>query len=882
MADADQTAESRRLHILESHEVDALYGRPRFTPDEQQLYFTLTEAEQAACAELRSLASQVGFVLQLGYFKAKQLFFAFTFAEVADDVAAILSRHFPTAVTAPWEPLSKPTILKQRTLILQLLQYRLCRAPQRQQAIFHTRQLAQISSKPIYIFRELLQFFAEQRIVAPGYTVMQNLVSQAVTFEQQRLTRILQHSLTLDDTAALDKLIAETEGLYRITRLKHEPADFSRGAMREEIERATLLHPLAALAGRVIPALAISPDAVAYYASLVSYYSVFRLLQLDRWLCYLDLLCFILHRYHRCHDHVLAAFIHGVTAFTEESREQAKIQAATQRQERDDDLVKAGGVLQLFLTDPPTPAMPFLTVQAQAFALLDRARLARVAAYLTTKAPVDEQALQWEVIEGMHRRWKPALRPLLQAADLSTGRADAPLLEAVRFITRTLAAGSSLKQLDPESFPSRWLPVRQKRYLYTQEPAEGKRLIPDRYEFLAYQRVRNGLEAGDVVCQQSVQFRSFEDDLLSDAQWQANADLLTASGRVILDRPIHEQLAELESQLEARIQEVNARIADGENTHIRITRRGERTRWTLPYPRSSEPVNHPIFDDLPQVDLSRVLAFADAGCQMLEAFSHLLGRYGQPTVYPAVLRACLVAWGTNMGLGRMGDISDISTHILARASENYLRPETLKAANDRVSNAIAALPITACYDLGGQRHSSSDGQKFETAIPTFNARSSWKYFGLHKGIVADTLMVGYVPVNALIIGAHEHESHYVLDLLLNNTTSLQPAVHSTDTHGTNQVNFALLHVFGFQFAPRYRNIQEKMKTGLYGFQHPRAYAELLLRPIRKLKTELIIAEWDNLRRIFASLALKTTSQSIIVRKLNAYAGYSRDTCKNGK
>ncbi len=90
-------------------------------------------------------------------------------------------------------------------------------------------------------------------------------------------------------------------------------------------------------------------------------------------------------------------------------------------------------------------------------------------------------------------------------------------------------------------------------------------------------------------------------------------------------------------------------------------------------------------------------------------------------------------------------------------------------------------------------------------------------------------------------------------------------------NGTNQANFALLHVFGFQFAPRYRNLSKKVRTGLYGFQHPRTYADLLLRPIRKLKTELIIAKWDNLRRIFASLALKTTTQSIIVRKLNAYA-----------
>ncbi len=834
------TTESRRLHILEPHEVAALYARPNFTPNEQQHYFTLTPAEQAACAELRSLASQVAFILQLGYFKAKQLFFAFTFAEVADDIAAILARHFPTATQPAWEPLAEPTIRKQRARILELLDYRRCRVTERKQAALHARKLAQISSKPVYIFRELLQFFAEQRIVAPGYSAIQNLVSQAVTFEQQRLIAILQQALAAADTTALDALLAQTDERYRVTWLKQQPADMTRDAMGEEIERATLLRPLATLAERIIPALAISREAVAYYASLINYYAAARLLQLDRWVIYLYLLCFVYHRSRRCNDRILTALIHGVKSFTDEAREKAKSQAGAQREQREEDVAKASDVLGLFLIDPPDPGEPFVRSQARAFAILDRPRLARVVAYLATRAPVDQLTLQWEAIEAMQQR------------------------------CGTLEAGTSLGKRDPEAFPSRWLPVRQKRYLYTQEPGGRKRLIPDRYEFLTYQRVRNGVEAGDVVCQRSVQFRSFEDDLLSDEQWQANAELLTASGRTVLDRPIREQLAELEDELEALIQEVNARIADGSNTHITVRQQGGRTRWTLPYPRSSEPVNHPIFDEIPQVDLSRVLAFADEGCQILDAFSHVLGRYSEAGIPSAVLRASVVAWGTNMGLGRMGSISDISAHILARASENYLSPETLKAANDRVSNSIAALPITAVYNLGGQRHSSSDGQKFETAIPTFNARSSWKYFGLNTGVVANTLLVGNVPVNAQIIGAHEHESYYVLDLLLNNTTTLQPAIHSTDTHGTNQVNFALLHVFGFQFAPRYRNFPERVRTGLYGFQHPRAYGELLLRPIRKLKTELIFEEWDNLRRIFASLALKTTTQSIIVRKLNAY------------
>jgi TnpA family transposase len=145
----------------------------------------------------------------------------------------------------------------------------------------------------------------------------------------------------------------------------------------------------------------------------------------------------------------------------------------------------------------------------------------------------------------------------------------------------------------------------------------------------------------------------------------------------------------------------------------------------------------------------------------MEAFEHVLGRYVKHEADDRAIIACLIAWGTNMGLGKMGDISDIGYQTLVATSESFIRLETLSEANDRVSNAVAALPIFRQYDLGDALHSSSDGQKFETRIPTINARHSPKYFGLHKGVVSYTLVANHVPVNARIIGANEHESHYV-------------------------------------------------------------------------------------------------------------------------
>jgi hypothetical protein len=47
--------------------------------------------------------------------------------------------------------------------------------------------------------------------------------------------------------------------------------------------------------------------------------------------------------------------------------------------------------------------------------------------------------------------------------------------------------------------------------------------------------------------------------------------------------------------------------------------------------------------------------------------------------------------------------------------------------------------------------------------------------------------------------------------------------------------------------------------------------DIRLKPTSKVNTRLIIKEEDNIQHIFTSLALKVTSQSIIIGKLSSYA-----------
>ena len=62
----------KRLRILGDDEIEAVYRRPRFTHEERLEYFSLSPTEKAALEQLHSIKSRIYFILQLGYFKARQ------------------------------------------------------------------------------------------------------------------------------------------------------------------------------------------------------------------------------------------------------------------------------------------------------------------------------------------------------------------------------------------------------------------------------------------------------------------------------------------------------------------------------------------------------------------------------------------------------------------------------------------------------------------------------------------------------------------------------------------------------------------------------------------------------------------------------------------
>ena len=85
----------KRLAILSEAEKSALYELPDFDDDQRLEYLTLTAQEQELLLKQSCLETKVYCALQIGYFKAKKMFFRFAWSEPAtEDITFILQEYF--------------------------------------------------------------------------------------------------------------------------------------------------------------------------------------------------------------------------------------------------------------------------------------------------------------------------------------------------------------------------------------------------------------------------------------------------------------------------------------------------------------------------------------------------------------------------------------------------------------------------------------------------------------------------------------------------------------------------------------------------------------------------------------------------------------------
>tara|TARA_B110000503_G_scaffold119440_1_gene181247 strand:- start:52 stop:3150 length:3099 start_codon:yes stop_codon:yes gene_type:complete len=862
---------SRRLSVLTPSEQKIIYGLPILNSEERKYYFWLTDADQEIIdTQIRGLESKVYYILQLIYFKISFRFFKFRFSDVTQDIDYILKKYFSEEANFNFSKIfDKRTIWKQQSIILKIFSYKLSSKKEEERFLTLAKSTVLIDANPRYIFKEIVRFAYENKIIVPAYTNIQLIISKAIVTQEAILFEKLNNLISDELRMLIDNLLQkEDETRYSLTLIKSPPKSFSYGHATEERKKRDTLTPIFEKAKLILEHLRISPLSTKYFASLVDQYTIYKLNRFDNIKRYFYILCFVYYRYLSINDSLIKTYLYLVGKYKSEVTEEVKQKIFQMRLENSNNLKKGATIFRLIANDKNIkPGQLAQDLRSEVFSILSANKINKLADYLE-KSDVDFEDFKWNEYDKKYDKIKRNLRHIFKDLTLNTNVKgnNLELYKSALFFQEFLQENNNKMESPPADF----IPKHLEKYLY-EKVDKKKSIITHRYEVLLYRMLKNKIDSSDIFIYNSINYRSMESDLIELNHFIKNEkkiveNLNSSFLKGDFAKIIQEKLKILEKEIEV----TNQNILDGKNDHFKFASDHKRDKWHLEYEGvGNKDINNPIFSKLPKIDIVDLMLMVNKKTTFLSAFTHILNRYSKSGIDEMPLIGALIAYATNMGIGKMAFNSNLEYNQLKGVKNSRLREETLKEANEIIINATAKLPIQKIYNINDQIHSSIDGKKYEAMPNIFNARYSPKYFGLNKGISVMTLVANFQPVALKIISPNEYEGNFNLELLMMNESDMQPSINSTDMHGINEINHALHDFANYDFQPRYTDIYKQAQNicGAKDFsKYPDHY---IIKPNYKINTQLMTDEGFNIRRIVASMMTKTCTVSTIVKKLSS-------------
>lgn len=860
--------QKNRLQLLAEAEIDDLYARPDFNAIERELYFTMNQQELDALSQYSTTKTRVAFILQLAYFKAKHQFFTFTFDEVRSDIDYVLEKYYKIKNATLPKNIVRQILSQQKNVILNLFDYQDWSSKQAELVETHICELLRYYPKGHDTFRQLLVYLDNQKVLLPTYRSLQDLFTQAYSKENDRLDKLVL-SIPLAQQEQLSKLINKEDGITKFNVIRADQKNFKYTAIKEEADKAAEIADLYAFAKEFIPILQLSKNAIRYYAELAEQYAASRLRKLNKTQQWLQALCFVYHRYQQIMDNLITSFIFHIRAILADAKKHANKALAEYNTTLVVDMPKLARFMKWFPNRKY--GLSHEGLNHEAYKILPEKQFPIIAEYLGGST-FDKKAAMRDFYLESSRLFALYLRPILINVPFIYHRDEDDIMDFIKLIKNHYSrkkgpASFKLPEDIEETISKTALP-------YLKKSAGDKKIDPHLFEFFVYQKMYRRLDKGLLCCNDSVSYCDIDHDLVSETVVDDAAKIANEFGYlkipIYCDQRLDDALSELNRAWERTIN----RISCGENLafNIKENKAGEQD-WSLGYD-SVEKLDDSFFRTLPQVEIPDIMMHMGDNADMWNVFTHMKTRYNKKTK-PAktALNACILSEAFGVKTKKMAEMSDMNFNLLRSTHEDYIRIDTICAANDKTGNLVHSLPIFKLWDLiENKTLSDGDGQKLPTSESTIQSRYSKKYLGKAPGISLYTLIANFVAVNAKNIGLNEYEGHSLYDLINGNKTDINIDMVTGDNHSLNQLNFIILDSIDVDYVPSIKDLKEAT-CDLYSVK-PIDLFTGIIRPKGIINVPLIKSQKRGILRVLLSLLLQENTQSTIVKKINSFARYS--------
>ena len=379
---------TKHRSILLDSEISDLYNPPALPSEQRRIYFTLNDVELNAFHSLNDRHSQIYFVLLLGYFKVKPVVLEFTFSQIKDDFYFVKHEYF-SEVKLAQRNLSRSQKSRLYQRIFRLTNHNAFSNDNRLSFSKKAQSIALVNFDSRYIFDECIEFLVSQNIAIPRYYFLQRTINSSISKEKHRLSAIVKSTLPKPLLIFLNYIL-KSDSQISIRDIRQSAKNFTPKKLSKEIHIFNLLQPQMCHIDPVINSLNISQTNVAYYGSLVDYYTVAKLKRLDKLTGYLYLLCYLKTRYRELNEHLADALFYHARKLKEDARLYVKETAFNEWKKAEKNVDQTSKLLYFFIDDSISDNIPFSDVKSEVFKLIDKNDLASLCRYLTdSKRPLE-------------------------------------------------------------------------------------------------------------------------------------------------------------------------------------------------------------------------------------------------------------------------------------------------------------------------------------------------------------------------------------------------------------------------------------------------------------------------------------------------------------
>lgn len=841
------------MYILSDEEINELYSVPLIDGHDRDSVFSLNDREDAQRLSRESDTIQIYYILLLSYFKFSRVRLDLELSPRNPDFEYVKERYFPGKELRPVKLTAnqKHIIYKKVFAVVEIKPY------DENQAAMLTDFAAKIAANqclPVSLFDELLDWLTLNVVEIPSYRKLQQIVTASFNKEKSRVTDIVSSDLLVETKRKFKQFLNDASDKHVFNNIRFEARDFSPIEIKKEISAFDSLVLINKEVTPLIKSLQIPQGRIKYYAELFNELSISRHKKKSDDEFNLLFSCFIYFRHSTLIDYFGDAFRNQLELLNKEARQASDDRMLAVKESMGDLMEKAAELLE-FYHDPAIDGRSSVcNLRKKAADVINEDDLKNVILHMK-RSKQEKELYFWEHIDKCQAIITQVLRPILFRLDFIDAAESGLLLQQVAKLKMEVLSLDEVQSIDNR------LARKNKKYLYISDEI----LIPLRAEYYIYSLVASRLEHTYWFLNGSTRYKPLMESLVAESevdtlQERVNSDTLKID-------PVS-LLASRMSLLKTKMALIPKRMKSGENESLILERKDGNHSWTIKRIKGGRVVNHKTFDKVPKIDISTVIYTTAKDTGFFDEIRHITGKKKTDNFAEKFI-ACTIANATRQGVYQMSELCDFSHDILLRFQKNYLHIESLRKANDKISNATSKLGIFKHYNYRpGYIHASLDGQKFRSRKSTRRMRFSSKYFRKGKGCYADTLLANHVPIIAKLYSLNTHESYNVFDLLYNNATDIVVNAVSTDTHGVNRFNFALLDLSDWEFNPRYAKANHVF-SALFDVveleEDEGAWILVLREPIDE---NAILEGWDFIRRIIVSLHQKEICQSDLVAKLS--------------